>query len=178
MIKKKNTKTKLAFRALLMLLLIGFAMGGSINTQAANCKRAEKNKNYAFAVPEGGWSSCLVNAKYEEHFSSTGNKSNFFKRVWWYTATCSFATSKPKFRIVRIRHMKSNGTDIKCFTDWSHEDGLFPGGVTYAGTAKNTTMASYPINTSNIGALEYVVDCDGAIGSLRVDSVRMNLNTK
>ncbi len=77
-----------------------------------------------------------------------------------------------------VVHKNSSGDIIHTFSKWEHEDGLFPGGMTYCGTNKNTGSVTYSVSTKNKGVLPYIVSCRGAHVPTRAESITMSLATK
>lgn len=168
-------KTRIGLMA--VLLVSGVLFGRMVNCEAAMKLNKSVEKSFFFTVPEGGCSSCRVHVVYTEYYNTSHGKNTFNKRVRWYTASCAYVSAKPVFTIGNVVHKKANGDIIHSFSKWEHEDGLFPGGMEYYGTNKNTGSVTYSTATKNKGMLAYMVTCTGANIPIYTEDVTMKLAT-
>ena len=160
------------------LLLSCVALGQTVNCEAAEQIDKSIEKTFLFTVPEGGCSTCRVHIDYTEFYNTNHGKNTFNKRVKWYTGSCAYVTEKPDLIVGNVVHKNSSGDIIHTFSKWEFEDGLFPGGMTYCGTYKNTGSVTYAKNTGNKGMLAYIVSCRGANIPTHAERVTMRLATK
>lgn len=175
MVKKNRIKQTL-FTFVVFFSVISLLTLNEIQANAQNLK-AETTKKYLFTVPGDVWSTCTVHIIYDEYYNNAGSNNVFYKRTRWYTGSCTYTTNKPQLSISNVVHRSSNGNVLKTFSSWTGIDGLFPGGLDYYGTDKNTVSVTYPTATSNKGELGYIVTCSGAFIPIYTDKVSMKLNT-
>ena len=170
--KKKFRKfSVLVFTICIVMICSITALGAS--------KKAETEKNYVFAVPEGGWSSCKVHIIYTENYGSTaaGTRNLFSERTKYYTGTYEYATACPTLKTSSVVY-KYNGDVVRTFSSWTKKTSIYPGTVDTFGYYSNSEKEELSATTSYTGQLNYTVSLYGANPPSYVKYVSMKLNTK
>lgn len=165
----------LAITGMIVMLLVGFDNAKAATTDLLS-NRVE-NKGYVFAVPEGGWSTCEVTVIYDEQYTSSGFNNILNKRTRTCFGKTTYATENPYVSLQNISHRNSSGQSLITFSTWTHQDGIYPGDVTFCWANYNTTSRTYPNTTTNSGILPYNVHCRGAIVPTCSGSVTLSLRT-
>lgn len=162
-----------------LMIVMYIAIICNVSVLAAN-KRVQTEKNYAFAVPEGGWSSCKVNIIYEEEYTPTasGTRNSFFHRTKWYTGKYEYATSCPTLKVQDVVYKNSDGKVVQRYSSWTREVGIYPGVSDILGYYSNSEKIELSATTKYTGQLNYTVSLYGANPSAYIKYISMKLNTK
>ncbi len=161
------------------LLLVMFWSVLSQGSYAAELRKEETN-TYAFAVPDGGWSSCQVHIIYTENYvhSSLSHRSTFNRRGKWYTGTYAYATERPNLGTGAAVIMNSSGNTIATYTSWRSVASIFPSGVDALGYYENSNSIELADTTSDTGQINYSITCSGGYPASYIKNIRMNLSTR
>lgn len=169
----------------ILFFMIAICLGNSISVHAASgdkYKSSKVEKTYAFAVPNGGWSSCKITAIYDEYYKSksvnNGIRNTFYKRTRWYYGKYAYATAKPKITMCNVIHRDSKGNTLTTFTSWKSKSSIFPGNIDARGYSENTTSKTYSYSTSNQGKLPFIISVSGGMPASQTGSATIKLSTK
>ena len=171
------------FKSLCLFLAIMVLLDSFYNTKSVSAKTyalsKKYEKQYLFAVPEGGWSSIAVTLDYCERYTkSSATVNEFYRREYVFCYKCAYATSKPGGKVSTIKHSSKSGDVTFNFTTWDNFAVIVPTGYDFVTSKENKQTRCFSPTTDSYAHISFLVSCNDAVPAIQTGGFKLNLNTK
>lgn len=173
----KNNSSKIK---VLLMVLFALVFICNCNTNTVKAGQLQKNLDhtFAFAVPEGGYSSVIVHVDYKEIFSLTNtNKTKYYRRELYMQYKCAYATSKPDARINFVSHTDKSGNEVYRFKwkEWQFLPVYVPRDLDGYTALYNETVRIYYRNKVYYALVSVNASCNGALVPVKGTTLKMTI---